>query len=163
MKVLVQVRLHHYELCLSVAPLLIHLSIHAVSITHHLNSQEPLFKQLVAMGGSSLFMKALPEPVAESASAALLRSLGLSNESTAIQIEKLMSLSAEELLAKTDPSIPMMPTLDGDIIKAQPTFALWRRSDLESQLPGVSWVSRAMLGDCQFDVSLAWEFCCPLC
>ncbi|OQV00572.1 hypothetical protein CLAIMM_06052 [Cladophialophora immunda] len=126
----------------------------AVSLTHHLNCQEPLFEQLVAMSGSSLFMKALPEPVAEYAYSTLLGRLGLLNETPAIQIEKLMSLSAEDLLNKTDPSVPLMPTLDGDIIKAQPTFALWRKSDLKSQLPGVSWVNRVMLGDCQFDGSI---------
>lgn len=96
-----------------------------VSITHHLNSREPLFQQMVVMGGSSLLMQPFPDFVTEFAYGKLSENLGVSKDPVASQVDKLKSLSAEELVAKTDPSIQLPPTLDCDLILTPASFPHW--------------------------------------
>ncbi|KAI9926750.1 hypothetical protein MW887_003844 [Aspergillus wentii] len=124
-----------------------------VSATLHLLSEEPLFKQLVSMGGTSLLMKPLPPPVTEWIYAGVLKALGLSDLSVKDRIEALLNLPATDILTKVPPTFPLIPALDGDVVHSNLTFADWRNG-AASNLPGYSWCKRAMIGDCQYDGSI---------
>ena len=106
------------------------------------------------MAGSSLLLKPLPDFVAEFAYGKFTEILGISKDPESNQIEQLKALPAQELVAKADPSIPLLPIIDGDLIQSPASFSQWSEADIKSKLPGTSWVKRAMFGDCQFDVGV---------
>lgn len=125
-----------------------------VSITMHLQSHLPLFKQLVAMGGTSILMKPLPPFVAEAAYQQVLSKLDIDPGLTATeQLEQLIKTPPMEVLKNIGPDVPLLPVLDGDVIPSTLNFSSWTASDRAVEIPGTDWCSRAMLGDCQFDVS----------
>lgn len=125
-----------------------------VATMHHLQSPEPLFSQLLAMSGSTLVLPPLPPPVSELAYGLSIKALGLGNLSEAEQIRSVSHGPGEALWAKITPDIPILPVIDGRIVKPGPTFAAL--SDVPSKvrqlLPGSDWCSRIMIGDCGFDV-----------
>lgn len=87
----------------------------------HLQSDEPLFCQLVALGGSPL-VQPLPLQVAEIAYGIVTSVLGLDKLSPAEQVEALLAIPAEELSAKlAGVPFPVAAVVDGDIVKSSPS------------------------------------------
>ncbi|OAL42550.1 para-nitrobenzyl esterase [Pyrenochaeta sp. DS3sAY3a] len=123
-----------------------------VSATLHLQSTKPLFQQLVSLGGTSLLMKPLPLFVADISYSTVLRNLQYNGDGSAEdQLASLLAVAPETVLSSIGPDVPLLPVVDGDIIKANATFAQWESSDISSVVPGVDWCRRALLGDCQND------------
>lgn len=107
------------------------------------------------MSGTPLMLKPLPLPVTEMVYGMIMKELDLENASVAERIEKLKSISEEELAAKTPLTVPLIPFLDGDILPTVTTFA-----ELENEswpAPGQQWCSELLIGDCQHDVRLRAE------
>ena len=112
------------------------------------------------MGGTALLMKPLPPFVADFAYKSVLQKLDIDGSLTSReQLDKLMSISTEDILAKVTPDVPLFPIIDGDVITSPAEFSPFESpSKLPKSWPGVEWCKRVMLGDCQFDVSpgCAW-------
>ncbi|EXJ86766.1 hypothetical protein A1O3_03720 [Capronia epimyces CBS 606.96] len=126
-----------------------------VSCTLHLLSKEPLFKQLVAMSGNSLLMKPLPLPVAEGTYSQLASALNIATtKSPSDQLNALLAVDPDTVLASVGPSMPLLPVLDGDVVTSSVDFAQWTAPNIAAQVPGTQWCRRLMLGDCQFDGSI---------
>lgn len=124
---------------------------HPVSSFLHLESQEPLFKRIVSIGGTPLLLKPIPSQVAESVYSAVMEKLDLTASSPKERISALKNTTVENLLAATS-NFPLLPIIDGDLITAPATFSKW--SFQEKPLPGTEWCESIMIGDCELDVSL---------
>lgn len=117
----------------------------------HLESGEPLFQQLIAMGGTSL-IKPIPLEVADGAFQMVMARLGVDDLSPDDQIKALLKVPVEDLAIKFV-GIPTMPVLDSDIIPAMTSYtALFDPSSASELFPGMKWCRRILVGDCQFDV-----------
>lgn len=89
----------------------------------HLQSTEPLFSQLVGLGGSPL-IQPLPLQVAEIAFGIVTSKLSLENLSPADQVKNIVEISAQELSAKlAGVPFPLAAVVDGDIVKASPSVS----------------------------------------
>jgi hypothetical protein len=130
-------------------------SFHQVSGMFLLHSEEPLFKRFVSMSGTSLMLPPLPLPVAESAYVSVAKALNLENLSGPERVKAIVEMPIETLLAKTPPTIPLMPVIDGDIIPGPTTFSQIssKVDDPTFPIPGKQWCESLLVGDCQFDVS----------
>jgi len=119
-----------------------------------LHSTEPLFKRYMSMSGTSLTMKPLPPPVSEFAYSSVIDMFGLKGLSGSERIKALLELPAEKLLS-VPPNIPLMPVIDGDLIRNTLDFAHVSSKEDSSELdmPGRKWCKDLLIGDCQFDVS----------
>ncbi|KAK5320495.1 hypothetical protein LTR93_006707 [Exophiala xenobiotica] len=127
----------------------------AVSCTLHLQSQQPLFKQMMAMGGSSLLMKPLPVAVAEYAYSRVLGAVGIDiSLSLEEKLKALLETPVETFLNNIGPDVPLLPVHDEEYIKYPSSFAQWAQPDLQAQIPGLRWCDCVMVGDCQFDASI---------
>ncbi|KAK5206760.1 hypothetical protein LTR41_007753 [Exophiala xenobiotica] len=127
----------------------------AVSCTLHLQSQQPLFKQMMAMGGSSLLMKPLPVAVAEYAYSRVLGAVGIDiSLSLEEKLKALFETPVETFLNNIGPDVPLLPVHDEEYIKYPSSFAQWAQPDLQAQIPGLRWCDCVMVGDCQFDASI---------
>ena len=72
------------------------------------------------------------------------------------QIQKLLEIPGEELVAKVGRKFPMGPLIDGDIIPQGTTFSAIRNQDeLTKLFPGLNHCKRVLFGDCQVDVSIS--------
>ncbi|KAF2462453.1 para-nitrobenzyl esterase [Lineolata rhizophorae] len=118
----------------------------AVAGTLHLQGEEPLFERIVSMSGTSLMLKPLPPPVSEFAYAGVVEALGLKELEPAEQVKKLVEMPAEELMAKIPPSVPLLPCVDGDMVKAMSTY-----EGLADTLAGMQWCKDMLIGDLRFD------------
>jgi carboxylesterase type B len=121
-----------------------------VSVLSQLYSKEPLFKRAIAMSGTPLLLKALDLPTTEVAYSAFMKDLELENASAEERIARLLTISAEELSAKTPMYFLLKPFFDNDIVPAMTTF----KGITEASLPiaGREWCSELMIGDVQHDV-----------
>ncbi|KAI1611228.1 carboxylesterase-like protein [Exophiala viscosa] len=127
----------------------------AVSCTLHLQSEKPLFKQMMAMGGSSLLMKPLPMPVAEYAYGRVLDAVNIDTSlSSEEKLKSLLEIPAETFLSSIGPDVPLLAVHDEDYIRYPSSFAQWTQQGERSQYPGMKWCDRIMVGDCQFDASI---------
>lgn len=89
----------------------------------HLQATEPLFSQLVGLGGSPL-IQPLPLPVAEIAFRIVTSILGLENLQPADQVRKIVEIPAQELSTKlAGVPFPLAAVVDGDIVKASPSVS----------------------------------------
>jgi len=120
-----------------------------------LHSTEPLFKRYMSMSGTSLTMKPLPPPVSEFAYSSVIDMFGLKGLSGSERIKALLELPAEKLLS-VPPNIPLMPVIDGDLIRNTLDFAHVSSKEDSSELdmPGRKWCKDLLIGDCQFDGSI---------
>ena len=127
------------------------------SATVQLNSQEPLFKRLMSMGGTSLLMRPLPPVVHEATYDTVISQLGLKDMSAEDRIAALLQMPSEELLSKIPPHVPLLPLIDGDIVSAPSSFPKIadRTETGVSEVPGKAWCKDLLIGDCQSDVSVA--------
>ena len=82
----------------------------------------------------------------------MLSILGLENLSADERVEKLLTLPTDEVIAKLPPTVAFLPTIDGEVIPARPTFAnVADKSD--KSMPGKQWADALMIGHSEFDVS----------
>lgn len=117
----------------------------------HLKSSEPLFEQLIAMGGTSLY-RPIQQEVAEVSFKTATQRFGIENLPPEQQVQALLKVPAKELPIKLM-GVPIMPVVDGDIIPATTTYKTLLDSDSTLKLfPGLKWCKRILFGDCQFDV-----------
>ncbi|KAN0113063.1 carboxylesterase-like protein [Hyaloscypha variabilis] len=123
----------------------------AISCLLHLESSQPLFKRIFAMGGTPLLLKPLPLEVKESTYAAAIAKLGFTSMTTEARIKALKEVAPEVLLAATA-NLPMLPTIDGELITVPGTFSQWSFKD--KLLPGMKWCESIMIGDCEMDSSV---------
>ena len=123
-----------------------------VSCTLHLHSEEPLFKRLVSMSGTSLLIKPLPPFIADSGYTTVLKALNFDNLSAADRITALLNTPIEEFL-KLPPTAPMLPMIDDDVIPGMLSFNQISTKGSDPALPGKGWCESLMIGDCKFDVS----------
>ncbi|OAP54791.1 esterase/lipase [Fonsecaea erecta] len=125
----------------------------AVATTLHLYSKEALFNRAIATGGSCLLVPVFPPEVQEHTYQQLLSILGLDKLDAEERIQKLLTLPMDEVIAKLPPSVTFLPTVDGDIIPVQPTFAeVADRTD--QSMPGKQWLEALMIGHSEFDASV---------
>jgi hypothetical protein len=119
----------------------------------HLQNEERLFDRLSALGGSPL-IGSFPPEVAEIAFGMVTQALGLGSLPPAEQVKSLLEIPASELEAKLrDLPAPVGSVVDGDIVRAGTTFqALANVSELAKTFPGIRWIKKVLMGDCQFDV-----------
>lgn len=125
----------------------------AISTVSHLYSTEPLFKRCISVSGTPLMLAPLPASATDIGYDMVIKSLGLDLVSAAERITKLLTIPAEELIAKVPQTVPMMPFTDGNIIPGPPTFEIVSSASEHNDLPtpGRKWCESLMIGDCQFD------------
>lgn len=121
----------------------------------HLQSEEPLFHQLAAHGGSGL-LSPLPLMVAEVGYGMVVRALGLDSLSPEDQVKELLRMPHAEFEAKTrNVPAPISAWIDGDIVRQAPTYGtLANAKALEELYPGIKWCPSIWMGTCSFDVSI---------
>ncbi|KAF2660705.1 para-nitrobenzyl esterase [Lophiostoma macrostomum CBS 122681] len=145
----------------------------AASVLNHLSSSERLFKRAISMSGTPTMFKLFPSAVAETSYDIIMKELGLENASTADRVSRLLTISPEELVAKTPMTVPLRSFVDDDIVPSSTTF-----KDLEPGVSGIGghqWCAELMIGDCQHDgtiyaymgiaerkVGIAAQFCTSL-
>ncbi|KAF3763587.1 hypothetical protein M406DRAFT_49189 [Cryphonectria parasitica EP155] len=119
---------------------------------HHLQANEPLFSQLVALGGSPL-IQPIPINVAEIAYGIAIGALGLDKLPPAEQVQALLDIPAQDLRKKLDGAgFPLTAVVDEHSIKVTPTLTGLADTDaLKSLFPGVGWCKSIMMGDAQLD------------
>ncbi|PYI26720.1 alpha/beta-hydrolase [Aspergillus indologenus CBS 114.80] len=126
-----------------------------VSATHHLQSELPLFKRMVSMGGTNLLMRPLPHAVAESTYRGYVDRLGLGSLSAAERVQALLTMDYETIVAAFSPADALLPVSGGELRLTDHTYAEIYQGDAGSLvLPGRKWCERIMIGDCQSDGSI---------
>ncbi|KAL2828858.1 Alpha/Beta hydrolase protein [Aspergillus pseudoustus] len=123
-----------------------------VSCFLHLQSHKPLFSQLASMSGNPLTMKPVPLPVAEASYASVIKGLGLEDKPTAERVRALLETPLQKL-AGLGASLPLIPTVDGEIISSGMEFGRLDEA-LSATWPGAEWCGNLLIGDCQFDGSI---------
>lgn len=122
-----------------------------VATTLHLYSKEPLFNRAIATGGSALLVPVFELTDQERTYQQVLSILGLENLDVDARIQQLLTLPTDEVIAKLPPSVPILPTIDGDVIPVRPTFS--SVSDKADQsMPGKQWADGLAIGNSEFDV-----------
>lgn len=120
--------------------------------TLQLYSKEKIFNRVIATGGSCLLTPTLPKEACEDMYTKALGFLGLESLSVDERIQKLLTLPADEIIAKLPPFVQFAPMLDDEIVPVRPTYAsIGDPSD--KSMPGKDWADAIMIGDSQFDVS----------
>lgn len=120
----------------------------SVSCTYHLQSEEPLFKRVVLMSGTSLLMSPIPEEAAEKNYRIAMEALDLGSATAERRINALLTMDATELRSKLM-MVPAVPIVDDDLPLTSHTFADITAG--KARLPGARWCKSVMIGDCQFD------------
>lgn len=100
-------------------------------------------------------MKPLSPFIGDFAYKTVTESLGLGSLDAGERVKRLLTTPAEILLASSGPGIPLMPILDGSLIKNNLTHAQWRDGSGQGKLPGLTWCESLLIGDCGFDVRQA--------
>lgn len=95
-------------------------------------------------------LKPLPVPVTEMSYDMIMKELGLENAPVEERIQRLLTISPDELVTRTPLTVPLIPFVDGDIV---PTMVSFKHLEHDSlNVPGRQWCSELMIGDCQHDV-----------
>ena len=120
------------------------------SVTWQLHNKEPLFKRVIALGGTSLGIKQLPPFLPDAVVyPAVTASLGLSELSPEQRIEKLKTMPFEEILQKLPPGLPLIAVNDNEVLPPALTF-----ENLSSAFPKDHWCKEMMVGDCALDANV---------
>ncbi|PYH96620.1 carboxylesterase [Aspergillus ellipticus CBS 707.79] len=123
------------------------------SITYHLDSESPLFRQAILMSGTRFFSHALSYDEHESNYHQAILELGLENATPEERVKTLLGMPGQDLLAKLPPTIKTAPAIDGDIVLSTLTHA--QVADRTSDFPrGKNWCQRLLVGDAQLDKSI---------
>ncbi|KAK5192072.1 hypothetical protein LTR47_003529 [Exophiala xenobiotica] len=126
----------------------------AVATTLHLYSKEKVYNRAIATGGSCLLVPACGPDAYERVYQQVLGALGLDSLSSADErIERLLSMPADEVIAKIPPFVQFIPMVDGDMVPVKPSYAAIADPNDES-MPGKRWADGLMIGDSQFDASV---------
>ncbi|PCG94964.1 Carboxylesterase, type B [Penicillium occitanis (nom. inval.)] len=128
----------------------------AVASFLHLQSEEPLFGQLIAMSGTSLALPPISPEVAETAYALCLKTLGIQELSETNRVRDIVHGPSPKLWTNIPAYIPLRPVIDNDIVFRGPTHEDFSSGpfQVEAVLPGVKWCRRVLIGDCQSDASI---------
>jgi carboxylesterase type B len=121
----------------------------SVSVLHQLGFEEPLFRRAISMSGTPLMLKPLSLSSAETSYNAVMQALGLEHASTQERIQRLLSMSPEELVEKTPMNIPLVPYIDDDMISEAHSFAQLSSGTLQSLKS--SWCEELLIGSCAHD------------
>ena len=106
------------------------------------------------MSGSMLTRKPIPLMVGDTAYDAALNILGIHSKDPQERLKALNDVPSSEIISKISFQLPIMPVIDEDLIKVEPTFTDFESSaDVAKLLPGRKWCKELMAGDCQMDVS----------
>ncbi|KAH7324051.1 Alpha/Beta hydrolase protein [Rhexocercosporidium sp. MPI-PUGE-AT-0058] len=124
----------------------------SISCFLHLESEKPLLNRMVAMGGIPLLLKQIPITLASGIYDMVMENLGLSKGATADQkINALKEASIDTLVAAAG-KLPMLPIIDGEIVKSPATFSEWSFQD--TTLLSAKWCESIVIGDCEMDSSI---------
>ncbi|KAH7388968.1 Alpha/Beta hydrolase protein [Cadophora sp. MPI-SDFR-AT-0126] len=127
-------------------------SVGAISCFLHLQSEKPLFKRIVAMGGTPLLLKPIPIFAAGGIYDIVMQKLGLAKMTSADEkVKALKETKAEQLVAAAE-QLPMLPIIDSEYVKSAATFSKWSFQDMS--MPGTRWCESIMIGDCEMDSSI---------
>ncbi|KAF2641577.1 para-nitrobenzyl esterase [Massarina eburnea CBS 473.64] len=94
----------------------------AAAVLYQLFSKEALFTRAISMSGTPIMLKPLPISVAEMTYGMVVRGLNLENASVDERIERLTTITPEDLVAKTPMNASLIPYLDGDIVPVMTSF-----------------------------------------
>jgi carboxylesterase type B len=126
----------------------------AVSAAVHLHSEQPLFKRVMLMSGSTLLKGPAPMAAADVNYQKASKVLDLDSPSPQERVQKLVSMDGQQLRATLleHGLAPMvaLPLVDGDICPVGVDFKTVMDGSLN--LPGRQWCVSVLLGDCEFDV-----------
>ncbi|OQE14124.1 hypothetical protein PENSTE_c038G09434 [Penicillium steckii] len=122
-----------------------------VSATIHLDSEVPLFKRLVSMGGTNLLMPPLAPQVANSVYDQIVDRLGLSELSPSERVKSITQTPIYRLMSIVRPTDALRPVIDSLGWVKRHSYAETYRG--MSGMPGRSWCPEILIGDCQMDVS----------
>lgn len=121
-------------------------------MTLHSAADQPLFRRVVSMGGTRLFPSPLPLEVAEGVYEAMITALGVQLSSVADRIKTLLDMDTDELLRKIPATLPLMPVVDGEIVREMPTFTKIAEQRHNVGSHGGGHNLDLMIGDCAMDV-----------
>lgn len=127
----------------------------AGSVISLLSSKEPLTRQGLGTGGTTLLIAPLPESVAEATYQNVIEALGLAEKSPEDRIKALLSVPVDDLWQKVPRTARMLPSIDGDTVPGAHDFLTVSSEDdkLTSVIPGRKWCKALMLGESKLDVS----------
>lgn len=98
-----------------------------------------------------MMLKPLSVNTAEATYNTIIHALELENASVEDRIQRLLTITPEELVEKTPMTARLAPFLDDDILPEAITF---EKIASGLDVPGVKWCEALMIGDCQHDVRL---------
>lgn len=127
----------------------------------HLQSEEPLFEQLILMSGTPLALPPLQPHTAETAYALHLKALDIQDLPAEERVQDIVHGPVARLWTNIAPGASLRPVIDNDVICRGPTHKDFATGSVqvEAVLPGVKWCRRVLLGDCQSDVSFKTFLC----
>ena len=128
----------------------------SASATLHLYSYQPLFKQLMVIGGTHLLFTPFPPLVQDQIYEAVLATLSVGDTDAKKRIESLNTLPVKDLYTKCGFNLPLLPGFDDDLIPASiATFENISRRDetFGDLIPGRKWCGNLLAGDASYDVS----------
>jgi carboxylesterase type B len=127
----------------------------AVSAAVHLHSEQPLFKRVMLMSGSTLLKGPAPMAAADVNYQKASRVLGLDSLTPQERVQKLVYMDGQQLRATLLEHglapLVALPLVDGEICPVGIDFKTVMDDSLS--LPGRHWCESVLLGDCEFDVS----------
>ncbi|USP76880.1 uncharacterized protein yc1106_04154 [Curvularia clavata] len=128
----------------------------AWSVTSLLSSNEPLMRQGLGTGGTSLLITPVPEFVAEAAYQQVVEAFGLADLSPEDRIKRLLNIPVDDIWQKVPKSARMTPTIDGDIVPGALDFLTVSSQDDKptSVIPGRNWCKALMLGESKLDANI---------
>lgn len=102
------------------------------------------------MSGSPFLMKSHTAPVYEYMYDKVLRALDIKAQSAYEELQALLEIPFDDLLTKILPSTTMMPVVGSSTLDPKLGLLDWKEGLTE--LPGLDWCKRIMIGDCKLDV-----------
>jgi carboxylesterase type B len=127
----------------------------AVSAAVHLHSEQPLFRRVMLMSGSTLLKGPAPMAVADVNYQKASKVLNLDSLTPQGRVHTLVNMDGQQLratlLEHSLAPLVALPLVDGDICPVGVDFKTVMDGSLS--LPGRHWCESVLLGDCEFDVS----------
>lgn len=124
-----------------------------VSATHLLQSELPLFKRFMSMGGTNLLMQPLAPQVTELTYKTIVDRLGLGALSPTERVNALVQMDTQKLFSAVLPGDTLLPSLGGVVgVKHHTYTEIYQGTAGSLDLPGRDWCHEIIVGDCQLDV-----------
>ncbi|KAK6343781.1 hypothetical protein TWF696_007443 [Orbilia brochopaga] len=122
----------------------------AAAVTTLLWQEEPLFNQLIAMGGSCCLIPPASMETHDSIFEKAMDLLGLSEEPFEKQLATILEMPVEDLVSQTFQVVPALPAVDRIFLpKAHGIFCLSDPEDIS--IPGKLWCKSMIIGDSKDD------------